>query len=196
MPRRGFEDVLCHSGRTCVENLVESLRKTHIRNVVTAVYHGHVFLRKCFGNHLPQRARARRGFGACFYHRRIAAADTRRQNAQGQKNREVEGADNQRNAIRHFVYRRQDTRKAHQSAEMHFRLRPFFQTAKNLVDLHNHRPDVAEIRLRRAFSEILIKRFLEYFPVGNYRLPQSPELRHTPFDIECLSRAEISSLCG
>ena len=72
--------------------------------------------------------------------------------------------------------------------------RPFAKSFQNLVDLHDHRSDVAEVRLGLTFVEILIKCGFQQFLMIKHRLLELFQLFDAKIDAERRAGAEVRPL--
>ena len=73
---------------------------------------------------------------------------------------------------------------------MKLRPGPAFETVQDLVDLHNHGPQIAEVRLRGAFAQVLIKSLLQHIPMVHDGLFELFELLYAPIHVQGDTGAE------
>ena len=111
-----------------VEDLVPSLRQTHIRYVMPAVDERDIVRREHFGKELLKCCSTGSGFRTGLDDDRVSAAHSGRYDAYRQEDREVKRTDDQTDAIRHLIDFGEDTRPTHQAAEMNLRSAPSAQT--------------------------------------------------------------------
>ncbi len=184
MPGRLLQHVLGHRRGAGVKDLVEPLLQTHVRHVVAPVDEGHILLREGVRDELFEGPGAGGGLGAGLEHRRIAARDAGGQDAQRQQDGEVEGADDQRHPIGHLIDPGGQAGKAHEAAEVTLRPGPAGKAVQYLVDLHDHGPEIAEVRLRGALIEVLVEGRLQLRLVVDDRLLELFELFLPPAHIQ------------
>ena len=184
------QDVLAHGRRAGVEDLVEALRQAQVGHVVSAVDEGDVFRREHLGEELLERRRRGRRLAAGLDDYGVAARHRGRHHADSEEDGEVEGADDQRDAVRHLIDLGDCAGEAQESAEMALRTRPAAQAGEHFVDLDDDGADVAEVSFHPAAAEVFGQGVLELLLVGEDGGLQPLELLDAPADGQRLSAAE------
>ena len=173
-----------HLGGSGIENLVKALLQTKIRHIVAAVNDSHIFRREGIRHHPLHQGGAGFGLGAGFNDGGIAAGNAGGQHAEAQQNGKVKGTDNQRDAVGHLIHLCQQTGKAVKTGKMIFRPGPLFQPFDDLIDLQNHRADIAEIGLGFAASQVLHQSRLQLLFIMGHGISQLFQLPDTEIDIQ------------
>ena len=163
---------------------------------MSAVNERDILRREHFRKEFLQRRRTGCRFRTGLDNHRVSAAHRRCHDTYRQQNREVKRTDYQRHTVRHLVDLRENTRPAHQSAEVYLRFGPFSQPAYHLVHFGNNRADVAQIGLQLASAEVFPERGNQLILMRYHGFFESFQLLDSPRYRQRLTRSEETTLCS